>query len=230
MKVLAFDQSRFFQHRFEDHLAPVAACLGLSFECLREVAGLARDGLVEIAEAPHFLGEGVASFAFLAVGFVDLLFKFFETFGERTEQLLELRAVLFGEAFGFVLENSRRKIFDFGFERDTGVFEAGGFLFLGGQFAAEVLDLPVEPAPLLIEIAHLAFEFVGAAAGGGGLGRGAPRAQVTEQKAGQSAEEQGRQGPPEVFRHAAILSTERRAIPSLPPRLLLGALSAINAG
>ncbi|MFN9940921.1 MAG: hypothetical protein ACK56I_15735, partial [bacterium] len=62
--------------------------------------------------------------------------------------MLELRAVLFGEAFRFVLEDAVREVFDFRLERAARFLEPRGFLFFAGQFGREFLDPCQQVAPV----------------------------------------------------------------------------------
>ncbi len=201
VEVLSFDQPGFFQHGLEDHLAPVAARLGLAFERTGQIGRFARDRLVQFAEALHFGAQLGARIVFLAVGLFHLGAEFFQPLGERTEQLFELRAVLFGEALRFVFEDAVREILDLRFERAARLFESGGFLFLAGQLGGEFLHPPEQVAPVVFHQLQLPRNFVGPRARGGQFGQGADRLQASQQISDHPSGQQHGDGPPVKFGH-----------------------------
>ena len=201
VEVLAFDQPGFLQHGLEDHLAPVAARLGLAFERAGQVRRFARDGLVQLAEALHFGAQLGARIVFLAVGLFHLGAEFFQPLGKRTEQLFELRAVLFGEALRFVLEDAVSEILDLRFERAARLLESGGFLFLAGQLGGKFLHPPEQVAPVVFHQLQLPGNLVGARARGGQFGQGADRLQASQQISDHPTGQQHGDGPPIKFGH-----------------------------
>ena len=201
MELLAFDQARFFQNRLEDHLAPIPACLGLSFQRASQVGRLARDSLVEIAESFYFGPQFGARVVFLAVSLLDLYAEFFDPLGQRTEQLLELRSVLFGEALRFVLENAVREVLDLRLQRAARFLEPRRFLFLAGQLGRELLDPREQVAPFVFDQLQLPRDLVGPRARGGQFGQRPDGLQASEQISDHASGQQHGDGPPVEFGH-----------------------------